>query len=196
MAAAWLPPGFPHLLRQVLLCVWGVGAMLAAERLFFSRTLKEARVALGGVRADRSTLTVAVLAGGRVRLPLRRPSLRRSSRRSTFTSSRRPDGRSVWRRWFSRRCSHTRWHLFSSEAATRSSGRPSCTRAPTRPSPCSHCRRILWPLRLCRTWEWCSRRCTQFEVLPAREGFQNRVERRGSWVGVVAARSRAQTADG
>jgi membrane protease YdiL (CAAX protease family) len=62
VAAAWLPPGFPLLLRQVLLCVWGVGAMLAAERLFFSRTLKEARVRLGGVRAGRSTLRVAVLA--------------------------------------------------------------------------------------------------------------------------------------
>ena len=62
VAAAWLPPGLPLLLRQVLLCVWGVGAILAAERLFFSRTLKEARVRLGGVGADRSTLAVAVLA--------------------------------------------------------------------------------------------------------------------------------------
>jgi hypothetical protein len=55
VAAAWLPPGFPLLLRQVLLCVWGVGAMLAAERLFFSRTLKEARVALGGVPSEAAT---------------------------------------------------------------------------------------------------------------------------------------------
>ena len=55
VAAAWLPPEFPLLLRQVLLCAWGVGAMLAAERLFFSRTLKEACVALGGVPSEAAT---------------------------------------------------------------------------------------------------------------------------------------------
>jgi membrane protease YdiL (CAAX protease family) len=62
VAAAWLPPGFPHLLRQLLLCAWGVGATLAAERLFFSRRLDEACRALGGVPADRSTLAASLLA--------------------------------------------------------------------------------------------------------------------------------------
>ena len=61
VAAAWLPPGFPHLLRQFLLCAWGVGATLAAERLFFSPRLDEARRALGGVRADRPTLAACLL---------------------------------------------------------------------------------------------------------------------------------------
>ena len=61
VASAWLPPEFPHLLRQVLLFVWGVGAMLAAERMLFSGTLEEALRAAGFVRARRSMLFLAVL---------------------------------------------------------------------------------------------------------------------------------------
>jgi membrane protease YdiL (CAAX protease family) len=62
VAAAWLPTGFPHLVRQVLLCIWGVGAILVAERTLFSDTLKEALRAVGLVRARKSTLAVALLA--------------------------------------------------------------------------------------------------------------------------------------
>jgi membrane protease YdiL (CAAX protease family) len=62
VAAAWLPSGFPHLLRQVLLCIWGVGAILMAERLLFSNTLQEAVPAVGFVWARKSTLAVVLLA--------------------------------------------------------------------------------------------------------------------------------------
>jgi membrane protease YdiL (CAAX protease family) len=62
VAAAWLPPGFPHLVRQVLLCMWGVGAILIAERMLFSSTLREALRAVGFVRARKSTLKVVLLA--------------------------------------------------------------------------------------------------------------------------------------
>jgi membrane protease YdiL (CAAX protease family) len=62
VAAAWLPSGFPHLVRQVLLCVWGVGAMLVAERMLFSNSLKETLRAVGLVRARKATLAVVLLA--------------------------------------------------------------------------------------------------------------------------------------
>jgi membrane protease YdiL (CAAX protease family) len=62
VAAAWLPSGFPHLARQVLLCVGGVGAILVAERTLFSNTLKEAVRAVGFVRAPKATLEMALLA--------------------------------------------------------------------------------------------------------------------------------------
>jgi membrane protease YdiL (CAAX protease family) len=62
VAAAWLPPGFPHLVRQGLLCIWGVGAILVTERVLFSDTLKDALRALGFVRARKSTLTVVLIA--------------------------------------------------------------------------------------------------------------------------------------
>jgi membrane protease YdiL (CAAX protease family) len=60
VAAAWLPAGFPHLLRQLLLCGWGVGAILVAERLFFSDTLEGTRRAVGFVRARRSAIGMAL----------------------------------------------------------------------------------------------------------------------------------------
>lgn len=47
IAAAWLPPGFPYLLRQLLLCVWGIGAILVAERWLFTETLTTALRAVG-----------------------------------------------------------------------------------------------------------------------------------------------------
>ena len=62
VAAAWLPTGFPHLVRQVLLCIWGVGAILITERRLFSDTLKEALRAVGFVRSPKSTLAVVLLA--------------------------------------------------------------------------------------------------------------------------------------
>jgi membrane protease YdiL (CAAX protease family) len=61
VVAAWLPAGFPHLLRQLLLCAWGVGAIFAIERLFFSDTTDEALWSLGFVRARRSTVMLALL---------------------------------------------------------------------------------------------------------------------------------------
>jgi membrane protease YdiL (CAAX protease family) len=62
VAVAWLPPGFPHLVRQFLLCVWGVGAILVAERVFFSNSLKAALRAVGFVQAREATLGVVLLA--------------------------------------------------------------------------------------------------------------------------------------
>jgi membrane protease YdiL (CAAX protease family) len=62
IAAAWLPSGFPHLLRQVLLCIWGVGAILVAERLLFSNTLNETLRAVGFVPAQKSILGKVLLA--------------------------------------------------------------------------------------------------------------------------------------
>jgi membrane protease YdiL (CAAX protease family) len=62
VAAAWLiPAGFPMLWRQVILTSWGVGAMLAAERLLFSPTLGEAVTALGFVPARMRTVLVSLL---------------------------------------------------------------------------------------------------------------------------------------
>jgi len=61
VAAAWLPPTFPLGLRQILLSVWGLGAILAAERLLFSPTLRQAVRAVGLVRAPTPIVAVAVL---------------------------------------------------------------------------------------------------------------------------------------
>ena len=48
-AAFFTPPDFPMLLRQVLLCAWGVGATLAAERLLFSQSWRQAWQTVGFV---------------------------------------------------------------------------------------------------------------------------------------------------
>jgi membrane protease YdiL (CAAX protease family) len=62
IAATWFfPPGFPMLLRQVLLCIWGVGAILVAERLLFGKTVREAVRAIGFVPARPPALVVALL---------------------------------------------------------------------------------------------------------------------------------------
>jgi membrane protease YdiL (CAAX protease family) len=63
IAAAWfIPPDFPMLLRQVLLCAWGVGATLLAERLLFSQTWRQASQAVGFVRPRLPAVIVALLA--------------------------------------------------------------------------------------------------------------------------------------
>lgn len=62
VAAAFLtPPGFPMLLRQILLCAWGVGATLAAERLLFSRTWRQAWQTVGFVPARLPAVIAALL---------------------------------------------------------------------------------------------------------------------------------------
>jgi hypothetical protein len=61
VAAAWLPSGFPYLARQVLLCIWGVGAILVAERMLFSNSLNEALRAVGFVRARKAALEMVLL---------------------------------------------------------------------------------------------------------------------------------------
>jgi membrane protease YdiL (CAAX protease family) len=62
IAAAWfIPLDFPMLLRQVLLCAWGVGAILVAERLLFSPTLEQALRLLGFVWARMPAVVVALL---------------------------------------------------------------------------------------------------------------------------------------
>jgi membrane protease YdiL (CAAX protease family) len=62
VAAAWLPSGFPYLVRQVLFSVWGVGAILAAERMLFSGSLTEALRAVGFVPERKATLEAVLLA--------------------------------------------------------------------------------------------------------------------------------------
>jgi membrane protease YdiL (CAAX protease family) len=62
VAAAWLPPGFPHLPRQLLLCAWGVGAIFVMERLLFGGTVRDALRALGFVQARRSAVNLALVA--------------------------------------------------------------------------------------------------------------------------------------
>lgn len=61
IAAAWLPFDFPMLPRQILLCAWGVGATLAAERLLFSGTWRQAWQTVGFVPAQLSAVVVALL---------------------------------------------------------------------------------------------------------------------------------------
>lgn len=60
-AAFFTPPGFPMLLRQILLCVWGVGATLVADRLLFSRSWRQAGRSLGFVPVRLSAVGVALL---------------------------------------------------------------------------------------------------------------------------------------
>lgn len=60
-AAFFTPPDFPMLLRQILLCVWGVGATLAAERLLFSRSWRQAGQSVGFAPARLSAVGVALL---------------------------------------------------------------------------------------------------------------------------------------
>ena len=62
VAAQWIiPSGFPLLLRQVILCAWGVGGILAAERLLFSDSLGKAARAVGFARARPPVVVVALL---------------------------------------------------------------------------------------------------------------------------------------
>ncbi len=60
-AAFFTPPDFPMLLRQILLCAWGVGATLIAERLLFSRTWRQAWQTVGFVPVRLSAAVVALL---------------------------------------------------------------------------------------------------------------------------------------
>jgi hypothetical protein len=60
-AAFFTPPDFPMLLRQVLLCAWGVGATLAAERLLFSRSWRQTWRSVGFVPARLPAVVVALL---------------------------------------------------------------------------------------------------------------------------------------
>jgi membrane protease YdiL (CAAX protease family) len=62
VAAAWLTPAdFPMLVRQILLCAWGVGATIVAERLLFSPTLGEAGRVLGFVPVRVRAVVVALI---------------------------------------------------------------------------------------------------------------------------------------
>jgi membrane protease YdiL (CAAX protease family) len=62
-AAFFTPPDFPMLLRQILLCTWGVGATLVAERVLFSRTWRQTWQSVGFVPARLPAVVVALLAG-------------------------------------------------------------------------------------------------------------------------------------
>lgn len=61
LAAWFVPPDFPMLLRQILLTAWGVGAILVAERYFFSQTWQKAVIALGFVVPRWRAVWVALL---------------------------------------------------------------------------------------------------------------------------------------
>lgn len=62
IAAAWFfPADFPMLLRQVLLCVWGVGATWVAERWLFRVSWREAGHTLGFTPTRRAVVVVALL---------------------------------------------------------------------------------------------------------------------------------------
>jgi len=62
VAAAWFTPAnFPMLLRQILLCAWGVGATFGAERLLFRTPWGEAKRGLGFVPARRRAVIGALL---------------------------------------------------------------------------------------------------------------------------------------
>lgn len=63
IAAAWvIPTDFPMLLRQMLLCVWGVGATFVAERWLFRPTSwREATRTLGFVPPRGAAVLVALL---------------------------------------------------------------------------------------------------------------------------------------
>jgi len=62
IAAAWfIPADFPMLLRQILLCVWGVGATFMAERLLFRATWGKVVRTLGFVATRKSAVVVALL---------------------------------------------------------------------------------------------------------------------------------------
>jgi len=62
IAAAWFtPPDFPMLLRQILLCAWGVGATLVAERLLFSQNWQQAWQVVGFVPVRSRAVLVALL---------------------------------------------------------------------------------------------------------------------------------------
>src|SRR5688572_1526250 len=61
IAAEWLSPQFPWLMRQILLFVWGVGATLIAERVLFSNTLHESLRTVGFGPARAVAIGVALL---------------------------------------------------------------------------------------------------------------------------------------
>lgn len=60
-AAFVVPPGFPVLLRQILLCVVGVGGIVVAERLLFGRKWRRIPVILGFVAPRPRAAVVAIV---------------------------------------------------------------------------------------------------------------------------------------
>ena len=62
IAAAWLPAEFPYMLRQLTLCVWGIGAILFTERWIFAHTLAEALRAMGFAAMRTRVLALTLVA--------------------------------------------------------------------------------------------------------------------------------------
>ena len=60
VAAFLTPPWMPLVARQVLLCAWGVGAAIVAERLFFNGNVASSVRALG-FRRPRTRIVIAAL---------------------------------------------------------------------------------------------------------------------------------------
>jgi membrane protease YdiL (CAAX protease family) len=61
VAAAWLPAGFPHALRQVLLFAWGVGAIMVAARLISAETFRDSMRSAGFTRPHAKATAAACL---------------------------------------------------------------------------------------------------------------------------------------
>lgn len=60
-AAFFTPPEFPLFLRQVLLVIWGVGAIFVAERLLFGPDARRAITAMGFVSPQVRAVVVALI---------------------------------------------------------------------------------------------------------------------------------------
>jgi membrane protease YdiL (CAAX protease family) len=60
VAAAWLNANVPYLIRQTALCVWGVGATVALDRLLFGGTLSASVRTIGFAPARMATVLVAI----------------------------------------------------------------------------------------------------------------------------------------
>lgn len=62
VAAAWLPPEFSPVRRQILLGVWGIAAIFVAERLLFSGSVRESLRSLGARPSRGAMLPIVLLA--------------------------------------------------------------------------------------------------------------------------------------
>jgi membrane protease YdiL (CAAX protease family) len=60
IAAAWFSAAVPYLIRQTVLCVWGVGATVALDRLLFGGTLLASVRTIGFAPARMSAVFVAI----------------------------------------------------------------------------------------------------------------------------------------
>ena len=185
VAAAWFTPvDFPMLLRQILLCGWGVGATFAAERLLFRTSWGEALRGLGFVAARRRAVIVALL----VSLPMwlflplfawfngvpvhLQPNwvalligvvlvngIAEEVIHRAFVFGHLRRERSFAAAAMLSALLFAAQHLYlvlsSGWTATRLAGQRFCTLARMRPWSSWRCPKVLSPARCCPTWVWC-----------------------------------------